>query len=101
MIFSHWFHYFYIPANEVWYKGQIWSNLFVVAVLAPLGYIWSKTKFWPLVPLKHGINSLHSKIDAQHKKQNEHNVWMARTLHELHIKTDGNPPSFEHPHYKL
>ncbi len=60
---SNWFHYFYIPSHGAWYTGNVWGNLFVIAIVAPLGWLWSKTKFWPLRPIGHAIEHLHRKLD--------------------------------------
>ena len=91
---SHWFHYFYIPAGEPWYHGNVWGNLFVVAVIFPLGWLWSRTKFWPLRPLRHGIEGLHAKVDAFRKEHQEAHV-------ALHRRMDQHDDSLEALHTKL
>ena len=95
--FSHWFHTFYVPSSGPWYGGQVWGNVFVVAVIAPLGWLWSRTRFFPLRPIQHGLTALHAQLDAHHA----HNRWMAQAMRELHLKTDGEPPAEQHPHFDL
>jgi hypothetical protein len=65
---AHWFHFFYVPTGEPWYHGNVWGNAMVILVLAPLGWLWSKTKFWPIRPVTKGIEHLHAKLDAHHKE---------------------------------
>ena len=96
---SHWFHFFYVPAGEPWYHGNVWGNVFVIAVVAPLGWVWSKTRFWPLRPVQHGLRHLHEKFDEHRAKQAEHNEWMARHVKALHEKHVG--PVEDHPHFDL
>jgi hypothetical protein len=43
-----WFHTEYLPVGQPFYMGQVWGNVFVVFVAAPLAFIWAKTKYWPL-----------------------------------------------------
>jgi hypothetical protein len=76
MFFIHFFHFFYDPSGAPWYQGAVWSNVFVILVLAPLGYLWSKTKFWPL-------NLVHKKLDSLHVKHDAH-AEQLRLLHEKH-----------------
>lgn len=67
---SHWFHFLFW--GSPWYTGAIWGNIFVVFVAAPLGYLWSKTKFWPLKYLERSHQELHQKIEDLHKKHDAH-----------------------------
>ena len=97
---SHWFHFFYVPAGEPWYHGNVWGNAMVILVLAPLGWLWSKTKFWPLRPIKHGIQGLHEKLDAHHKRVEAHNEWMAKTHAAIHREITGKEPP-PHPHFDI
>lgn len=76
----HFWHFFYVPTTGPWYTGSIWGNVFVVPVVVGLGFIWSKTKFWPLKPLERGVRHLHTKVDSLHDK---HDATDAR-LNELH-----------------
>ena len=64
---THWFQYFYVPGHGPWYSGNVWGNVFVIAVIVPLGFAWSKTKFWPLRPVKHALEHLQS--HARHQTQ--------------------------------
>src|ERR1700722_6427464 len=91
LFFTHFFHYFYIPATGPWYAGSIWGNVFVIAVVAPLGWLWSKTKFWPIRPITHSLQHLHTKLDehrtemAEHRKRiDAHNEWTARLHAEMY-----------------
>ncbi len=102
---SSFWHFFFEPQGHPFYEGNVYGNIVAIIpsaiIISIAGYIWSKTKFWPLLPLKRGIHSLHDKLDKHSSKQDEHNKWVAKTIHELHIKTDGKPPSEKHPHYDL
>jgi len=62
-ILLHFLQYFYAPAHGAWYTGNVWGNVFVVAVVAPLGWLWSRTKFWPLRPIRRGLDRLHARHD--------------------------------------
>lgn len=106
MFFTHFFNYFYIPSSGPWYEGNVWGNVFVVAVIAPLGWLWSKSKYWPLLPVKHGISALHdkfdahtAKVDAHHARQHDHNEWMAKTLANMHREQMGYEAE-QHPHFE-
>src|ERR1700741_775684 len=57
--FTHAFQYFYVPAHGPFYEGNVWGNAFVILVLAPLGFVWSKMKFWPLKGLEADVQELH------------------------------------------
>lgn len=96
MLLLHFFHYFYVPSTGPWYTGNIWGNVFVAPVVVVLAFVWSKTKFWPLRPIQHGLDSLHRKHDAHALKLDA----MAVRLEELHDKHDaltaaltGDPPA--------
>lgn len=98
---SNWFHYFYAPTNGPWYAGNVWGNVFVVFVAFPLGYVWSKTKFWPLRPMQKGFKSVEEhfvRIHQHHAKQNEHNEWMAKHTAEMYEKHMGKEAE-QHPHF--
>ena len=86
---SHWFHFLFW--GSPWYTGAIWSNIFVVFVAAPLGYLWSKTKFWPLKYLERSHQELHDKIDELHRKhdiQQAHTEHLIQRIDDLHKKLD-------------
>lgn len=72
---AHFLHFFYFPNGQPWYTGAVWSNVFVIAVLAPLGYMWSKTKYWPL-------NAIHSKLDSLFKRHDAHTEHLEQILRE-------------------
>jgi hypothetical protein len=100
MLFTHWFNYFYVPASGPWYAGNVWGNVFVVAVLAPLGYLWSKTKYWPLGPIKKGVTSIHIHLLNHIEESRQHREWSAKHLAEIyekHMKT----PADKHPHFDI
>lgn len=51
---THWFEFNYSgQPGEPWYHAATWPNVFVIAITFSAGWVWSKTKFWPLRPLKH------------------------------------------------
>jgi hypothetical protein len=67
--------------------GQVWGNVFVVFVAAPLAFIWAKTKYWPLHPIKVEIAHLHSKTSEMlgHHRQHALKLDALRTSHdEIH-----------------
>jgi hypothetical protein len=65
---THWFQYNYLPHGEAWYRAADWPNAMIGLVLVPLGWLWSKTKFWPIRPVTKGIEHLHAKLDQHHKE---------------------------------
>ena len=93
---THWFHFFY--DGKPWYSGQVWGNVFVIAIVAPLGYMWSKTKFWPLNSIRHGINHLHDTVGTLQRHQHEHNKWVALHIARMHEAQTGKPAD-PHPHF--
>lgn len=38
-LITHWFQFYFAPANEVWWRGAVWGNVFAVLPLAILGAI--------------------------------------------------------------
>jgi hypothetical protein len=89
--FINFFHYMYIPHGAPFYQGNIWGNAFVIAVIAPLGYIWSKTESFPLKPIQHGLKHLHDKVDGLHARHDAHDEIQAKivaSLELLHEKHD-------------
>jgi hypothetical protein len=101
-----WFRVEYIPKGQPFYDGAVWGNLFVVPLAVVLGWLWSKTKFWPMRPAEHLIKGLHTKIDnhiasqkEHNKKQEAHNKWVAKHVAEQHKTITGKDAS-PHPHFK-
>lgn len=91
MILLHFWHYFYVPSQGAWYTGNVWGNVFVVAVLAPLGWLWARTKFWPLKPIERHMRNLHTKVDALHARHDQHHEdleTIKQSLSDLHQKHD-------------
>ena len=68
----HWFHYNFLPSNEPWYHGAIWPNVFVILVVAPLGWLWLRSK--------------HLALTTAHKAHAEK---LAQILDHLDPDTDG------------
>jgi hypothetical protein len=100
MIFTHWLQFFFV--GKPWYVAAIWGNIFCVIVAAPLAWLWSKTKFWPLRPLNAAVHGLHEKFDAhhtqvvaEHTRRQEHDRWTHDAL--LAVHRGEAPPA--HPHY--
>jgi hypothetical protein len=85
-------HFFYL--GHPWYSGQVWGNVFVIAIVAPLGWVWARTKFWPLRPLQHGLK----RLEAHHARAHEHNEWAARQIARMHLEVTGQPAD-QHPHH--
>jgi hypothetical protein len=67
-VLTHWFQYNYAPRGQPFYLGADRPNAFILLVLAPAGCLWSRTKWWPLRPIKRALTTLHSKLDAHHKE---------------------------------
>lgn len=60
------------------------QNLTAGVIVFCLGWVWSRTKFWPL-------HALHAKLDALHERHDEHTEHLTkvgRSLAELHEKVD-------------
>lgn len=85
---------FMYDGSPDWWTGNVYGNVFVVVILGPLGWLWSKTRFWPLRPIKHGIRSLHDHFERVHA----HNEWQAR--HTARILDHLGVPRDEHPSFK-
>jgi hypothetical protein len=56
---THWLQFNYAPHGEVWYRAAVWPNVFVIAIVGPLGWVWARTRFWPLRPIRHALTGLH------------------------------------------
>lgn len=92
---AHWISFFY-----AFPLGAVWGNVFVIFVLVPLGWVWTRTKFWPLKPIEKGVSLLHKKVDksiAHHESHAEqlqnHSDKIDHLLsriEELHDKIDNN-----------
>lgn len=87
----HFWHTMYVPSAGPFYDGQVWGNVFVVAVLAPLGWLWSRTKFWPLRPLHRQLERVHAKLD-EHRTATS--ALQAR-VEALHARHDGHARALE------
>lgn len=48
LFFQHFLAFNYAPPGQPFYTGADWPNAFVLLILGPAGYAWSKTKLWPL-----------------------------------------------------
>lgn len=94
----HWFQFNYVPSNGPFYTGATWGNVFVVAIAAPIGWLWSKTKFWPLRPIEHGFKHLHDRHDL-HDERLDALIQRLEALHEkhdsLHTRLDHHDNEFE------
>lgn len=91
LFLTHFWHYMYAPHGEPWYRAAVWPNLVVVSVLAPLGWLWAKTRWWPLRPIHSALRGLHEKADETHRKLDEHaalHAEHAESLNALHGKLD-------------
>lgn len=71
-------------AGSPWYVGQVWGNVFVVAIVGPLGWLWAKTKFWPLAPIKAHLEALH----ARHQEHADALSRLEGMVADLHRKHD-------------
>jgi len=91
---SHWFAFNYAPTGGAWWTGAVWPNVFVVLVAAPLGWLWSRTRYWPLKPIQHGIR----RLEAHHQRHDEHNEWAARELAAIRLHLTGEHAA-QHPHH--
>lgn len=87
-------HTMYVPAHGPFYNAATWGNVFVIAIVAPLGWLWSRTKFWPLRPLHRAVVGLHAKIDAHREETRKHRAETAmlhdaiRALNDRHDEHD-------------
>lgn len=68
----------YMFWGKPWYIAAIWGNIFVGFVAVPLGWIWSKTKYWPW-------KQVEAEVERLHKKHHEIEDSLA-ALHEKHDK---------------
>jgi hypothetical protein len=74
---THFVEYFYLPSHGPWYLGNVYGNVFVWPLVALVGFAWSKTKFWPLRPLKHILSHVI-----------HHTMLMEEIHHKLHTGED-------------
>jgi len=80
---THWFQFNYAPPGQPFYQGATWGNVFVILVVAPLGWLWSRTKFWPIRPVRRALDSLHAKVD-EHRQATAALHEHITALHERH-----------------
>lgn len=92
-----WFQTEYIPKSGPFYDGQTWGNVFVAPVAFALGWLWTKSKFWPLRPLEHGLAKTHEVLTTVH----EHVTTMHKKHDDLHEKHDALTQRVEELHEKL
>jgi|HubBroStandDraft_6_1064221.scaffolds.fasta_scaffold03612_6 hypothetical protein len=84
LFLTHWFEFNYSgQPGEPWYHAATWPNVFVIAITFSCGFVWSKTKFWPLRPIKHGLDRLHTKVDDFRREHREAHA-------ALHAKLDAH-----------
>lgn len=88
----HWFQFNYVPGSgHPFYTGATWGNIFVTPLVIIFGWVWSKTKFWPLKPLEHAVKKAHEKLDSAHEKLDslhEKHDALAAHVDDLHAKHD-------------
>jgi hypothetical protein len=64
----HFLQYNFAPHGAPWWTGATWPNVAAVVPCAiltvTLGWLWSRTKWWPLRPLEGLIVQLHVKFAA-------------------------------------
>jgi hypothetical protein len=97
---THFVEYFYLPKGAPWYTGNVYGNVFVVPIVAVLGWFWSRSRFWPVRPVTKGVERLRTKLDAHSKRQDEHNEWVADHIAAIHRKQGLGEPE-PHPHFDL
>lgn len=88
---THWVQFNYTgEPGTPWYHAATWPNVFVLAITLTLGYVWSRTKYWPLRPIKHALEGVHTKLDAH-----------GLTLANLHTKITAHGESHAEHAQKL
>ena len=75
----HWFQYNFAPHAELWYRGAIWPNVFVILVVAPLTFLWLRGKHLAIL-------AAHDSLKAAHV---EHAEKLDRLLNKLDPDTEG------------
>jgi hypothetical protein len=81
----------YAPSGGPWWAGNVYGNVFVIPIVAVLGFIWSRSHWWPLRPIHSALRGLHEKADETHRKLDEHaalHAEHAESLNALHVKLD-------------
>jgi hypothetical protein len=92
---THFVHYFYWEPGQPWYHAAVWGNIVAVTILAPCGYLWAKSEFWPL-------NLVHSKLDEA-LSHHKHLILMTEEMHTFmhtgkeHPRVLARRESGEHP----
>jgi hypothetical protein len=79
--FSQWLQYNYVPRGRPFYEGADWPNAFILLVLVPAGFLWSKTRFWPL-------NLLHAKLDQALAHHQHAMLLLEEVHHRIHTGED-------------
>ena len=91
----HFLRFFFDEAGAPWYRAAVWGNVVAVVPCGIIGFLWSKTRFWPL-------NLLHAKLDeavAHHR----HTTMLLEEVHHLmhtgqeHPRVAARREAGEHP----
>ncbi len=81
-------HFFFAQPGQPWYQAAVWGNVVAIVPCGIVGWVWSRTRFWPLRPVRHALEKIH-----------DHHEWHARQtkrLLEHHgVQVDA------HPHHDL
>lgn len=77
-----------MPTHGAWYTANVWGNFFVVPILVAGGFLWSKTRFWPLRPIKHAIQDAHRKLDESLAHHHHNQLMIEELHHKLHTGED-------------
>ena len=90
-------HFFF--GGHPWYQGAVWGNVVAIIPCGIIGWLWSKTKFWPLNHLKrqeieNWFCSIHGRIDILHNNHFEIQAKLEdlqqkheelKEIHEVHL----------------
>jgi hypothetical protein len=98
---THFLRFFYDPATGPWYGGQVWGNIVAVSILVPAGFLWSRTKFWPLRPVRRGLAAVHAEVLAHRQEARRHHEELHARVEDLHARHDALEESHRLLHEKL
>jgi hypothetical protein len=89
-LFAHFWHYYFFPPGEPWWKGAVWGNVIAIAPSAPVLIAGGMAAYYfhkrAMAPLHAKINQLARDHQARHE---EHVELMKSLLDAMDPETDG------------
>jgi hypothetical protein len=74
-LFTHFWHFYFVPVGEPWWRGAVWGNVIAIIPSAPVllllgtvGYFFHKRALDPLHAKIDALETLHAQRHADHLK---------------------------------